>query len=75
MQLAVIYGDPYGSGEYVVQEKMPAGYAFPAHNHPGTENFTIINRSISKPTSGGIFQGFLLEEGADLARKLLQRKQ
>jgi anti-sigma factor ChrR (cupin superfamily) len=43
MQLAVIYGDPYGSGEYVVQEKMPAGYAFPAHNHPGTENVTIIS--------------------------------
>jgi hypothetical protein len=41
MQFAVISGDPDGSGPYVVREKMPAGYAFPAHNHPGTENFTI----------------------------------
>jgi hypothetical protein len=39
----VISGDPYGSGPYVVREKMPAGYAFPAHNHPGIENFTIIS--------------------------------
>jgi hypothetical protein len=43
MQFAVISGDPYGSGPYVVREKMPAGYAFPAHNHPGIENFTIIS--------------------------------
>jgi quercetin dioxygenase-like cupin family protein len=43
MQFAVISGDPYGSGEYVIREKMPAGYAFPAHYHPGTENFTIIS--------------------------------
>ena len=43
MQFAVISGDPYGSGLYVVREKMPAGYAFPAHNHPGTENFTVIS--------------------------------
>ena len=43
MQFVVISGDPYGSGPYVVREKMPAGYAFPAHNHPGTENFTIIS--------------------------------
>jgi hypothetical protein len=28
MQFAVISGDPYGSGEYVAREKMPAGYAF-----------------------------------------------
>jgi hypothetical protein len=48
-------------------------------NHIDTSDFygphVTINRWISKPTSGGIFQGFLLEEGADLARKLLQRKQ
>jgi quercetin dioxygenase-like cupin family protein len=43
MQFAVIYDDPYGSGECVVRERMPAGCAFPAHNHPGTENFTIIS--------------------------------
>lgn len=43
MEFAVIYGDPDASGEYVVREKMPAGYAFPAHNHPGTENFTVIS--------------------------------
>jgi quercetin dioxygenase-like cupin family protein len=43
MEFAVIYGDPYASGEYVVREKLPAGYAFPAHFHPGTENFTVIS--------------------------------
>jgi quercetin dioxygenase-like cupin family protein len=43
IQFAVISGDPKGSGPYVVREKMPAGYAFPAHNHPETENFTVIS--------------------------------
>jgi quercetin dioxygenase-like cupin family protein len=43
MQFAVISGDPNASGPYVVREKMPAGYAFPAHNHPETENFTVIS--------------------------------
>ena len=42
-QLAVLSGDPGATGPYVVRLKLPAGYAVPAHNHPTTENVTVIS--------------------------------
>jgi quercetin dioxygenase-like cupin family protein len=42
-QLAVLSGDPGAKGPYVVRVKLPAGYQVPAHNHPTTENVTIIS--------------------------------
>ena len=36
-QIAVISGDPFKEGLYVVRLKMPQNYKIPAHNHPTTE--------------------------------------
>jgi quercetin dioxygenase-like cupin family protein len=42
-QLAVLSGDPGASGSFVVRVKLPAGYQVPAHNHPTTENVTVVS--------------------------------
>ena len=42
-QLAVLSGDPGANGPYVVRVKLPSGYTVPAHNHPTTENVTVIS--------------------------------
>jgi quercetin dioxygenase-like cupin family protein len=42
-QLAVLSGDPGAKGPYVVRVKLPSGYTVPAHNHPTTENVTVIS--------------------------------
>jgi len=41
-QIAVVSGDPFKEGLYVVRLKMPAGYKIPAHNHPTTEYVTVL---------------------------------
>ncbi len=42
-QVAVLSGDPFKDGPYVLRLKMPAGYKIPAHNHPASENVTVIS--------------------------------
>jgi quercetin dioxygenase-like cupin family protein len=42
---AVLAGDPSKDGPYVVRLKMPANYQIPAHNHPATENVTVLSGS------------------------------
>lgn len=42
-QVAVLSGNPFGTGDYVLRLKMPAGYQIPAHNHPTVENVTVIS--------------------------------
>ncbi len=42
-EIAVLSGNPFASGPYVVRLKMPANYQIPAHHHPTTENVTIIS--------------------------------
>ena len=42
-QSAVISGNPFAQGEYVLRLKMPAGYKIAAHNHPTNENVTVIS--------------------------------
>jgi quercetin dioxygenase-like cupin family protein len=42
-EFAVLSGDPGKDGLYVVRLKMPAGYKIPAHNHPTTENVTVVS--------------------------------
>jgi quercetin dioxygenase-like cupin family protein len=42
-QVSVLSGDPFKDGPYVLRLKMPAGYRLPAHNHPTTENVTVIS--------------------------------
>jgi len=42
-QIAVVSGDPFKEGLYVVRLKIPAGYKIPAHNHPTSEYVTIVS--------------------------------
>ena len=42
-QIAIVSGNPFKEGLYVVRLKMPAGYKIPAHNHPTTEYVTVLS--------------------------------
>lgn len=42
-QLAVLTGNPNGTGEYVVRLKMPDGYKIMPHWHPVQENVSVIS--------------------------------
>lgn len=43
--IAVVAGDPFKDGPYVVRLKLPADYRIPAHHHPTTENVTVLSGS------------------------------
>jgi quercetin dioxygenase-like cupin family protein len=45
-QIAVLSGDPFKDGLYVVRMKMPSGYKIPAHNHPTDEMVTVITGNL-----------------------------
>ena len=40
-QLAVLSGNPTGTGAYSVRVRFPANYAIPAHSHPTDENVVV----------------------------------
>lgn len=40
-QIAVLAGNPMGTGFYSVRLKFPANYAIPAHSHPTDENVVV----------------------------------
>ena len=42
-QVAVLSGNPFAKGQYVLRLKLPAGYRLPAHQHPTVENVTVIS--------------------------------
>jgi anti-sigma factor ChrR (cupin superfamily) len=42
-QIAVLSGDPFKDGLYVVRLRMPANYKIPAHWHPTSEYVTIVS--------------------------------
>jgi quercetin dioxygenase-like cupin family protein len=42
-QIAVLSGDPFKDGLYVVRLMMPANYKIPAHNHPTSEYVTVVS--------------------------------
>src|SRR5436190_6142477 len=42
-QIAVVSGDPFKDGLYVVRLKMPSNYEIPAHNHPTSEYVTVLS--------------------------------
>jgi quercetin dioxygenase-like cupin family protein len=46
-QLAVLSGNPMGTGAYAVRIKMPANYAIPAHSHPTDENVVVTAGSLT----------------------------
>ena len=47
--IAVLAGNPMGTGPYTVRLKFPANYDIPAHSHPTDENVVVI--------SGDLFMG------------------
>ena len=46
-QLAVLSGNPMGTGPYAVRVRFPANYAIPAHSHPTDENVVISAGSVT----------------------------
>lgn len=42
-KIAVIHGDPGGTGDYTVRLQFPDGYEFPAHWHPMAEHITVLS--------------------------------
>ena len=42
LQMAVIHGDPSGTGDYTVRLRFPDGYDFPSHWHPNGEHVTVL---------------------------------
>jgi quercetin dioxygenase-like cupin family protein len=53
-KMAVMQGDPSGTGLFTVRLKMPAGYKIPPHTHPTDENVTVIS-GIFRVGMGGVF--------------------
>ena len=45
-QMAVVSGDPGKKGMFVVQLKMPADYAVPAHWHPTAETLKVVSGNL-----------------------------
>ena len=42
-KIAVIHGDPSGTGDYTVRLQFPDGYRFPVHWHPKAEHVTVLS--------------------------------
>jgi quercetin dioxygenase-like cupin family protein len=45
-KMAVVAGDPNGSGWFTVRLSLPAGGAFPPHTHPTTEYVTVLSGTV-----------------------------
>lgn len=45
LKLAVIHGDPGGTGDYTIRLAFPDGYEFPVHWHPKAEHLTVLSGS------------------------------
>jgi len=46
-QIAVLAGNPMGTGAYTIRIKMPANYAIPAHSHPADENVVVVSGALT----------------------------
>jgi quercetin dioxygenase-like cupin family protein len=46
-QIAVLAGNPMGTGLYAVRLKFPAHYAIPAHSHPTDEHVVVVSGRLS----------------------------
>lgn len=46
-EIAVIAGDPNGTGPYVLRLRLPADYKIPAHTHPADENVTVLSGTLN----------------------------
>ena len=45
-KIAVLYGDPFKSGPFVIRLMAPAGYKIAPHWHSQTENLTIVSGTL-----------------------------
>ncbi|HEX5409732.1 MAG TPA: cupin domain-containing protein [Gemmatimonadaceae bacterium] len=45
-QIAVLQGNPFGTGVYTLRLKMPPGYTIPPHFHPTDEMATVISGNL-----------------------------
>ncbi len=46
-EIAVLSGNPMGTGAYAVRLKFPPNYAIPAHSHPTDENVVVTKGSLT----------------------------
>ena len=46
-QLAVLSGNPMGTGAYAVRLRFPANYEIPAHSHPTDENVVVTTGTVT----------------------------
>lgn len=44
-KIAVVHGDPSGTGDYTIRLTFPDGYRFPVHWHPKAEHLTVVSGS------------------------------
>lgn len=45
-KMAVIHGDPSGTGDYTMRLQFPDGYQFPVHWHPKAEHVTVLSGNL-----------------------------
>jgi len=46
-QIAVLAGNPMGTGPYTLRLKFPANYAIPAHSHPTDEHVVVVSGALT----------------------------
>ena len=46
-QIAVLAGNPMGTGSYTLRLKLPAKYLIPAHSHPTDENVVVVSGAMT----------------------------
>jgi len=46
-QIAVLSGNPMGTGYYAVRLKFPSNYLIPAHSHPTDENVVVTKGTVT----------------------------
>jgi len=46
-QIAVLSGNPMGTGAYVIRLRFPANYVIPAHSHPTDENVVVTAGAVT----------------------------
>lgn len=60
-KLAVIHGDPGGSGDYTLRLQFPDGYEFPPHWHPMAEHITVLSGVFRLGMGGTVDRGAIRE--------------
>ncbi|MBV8149050.1 MAG: cupin domain-containing protein [Candidatus Eremiobacteraeota bacterium] len=63
-KMAVVSGDPNGSGWFTVRLSLPAGGAFPPHTHPTTEYVTVLSGTVEFGTGDSMSNGTPLGAGS-----------